>query len=102
MDMCKAGIGWHTNKQHDTFPITILLAGVIMVERKTLRLSATLLLVVVIVSTGRIPRPIGYLMGVSGLAYIAQGWIIGSEGFSANNTLPTLIGITSRVANDRP
>jgi hypothetical protein len=28
---------------------------------------------------------------LSGLAYIVQGWIIGSEGFSENNTIPTLI-----------
>ena len=29
---------------------------------------------VVIVSTSRIPRPSGYLMGLSGLVYIAQGY----------------------------
>ena len=51
----------------------------------------------VIVATGRIARPIGYLMAVSGLAYFAQGWVIGAEGFSANNTLPTLAGIVSVV-----
>ncbi len=32
-------------------------------------------------------------MGVSGLAYIVQGWVIGSEGFSATNTAPMLLGI---------
>ena len=25
-------------------------------------------------------------MGLSGLAYIVQGWVLGSEGFSATNT----------------
>jgi hypothetical protein len=47
----------------------------------------------VIVATARIPRSIGYIMGLSGLAYIVQGWIIGSEGFSASNLIPTLLGI---------
>jgi hypothetical protein len=47
---------------------------------------------VVIVATGRVPRPVGFLMGLSGLAYIAQGWVIVAEGFSDNNTIPTLTG----------
>lgn len=51
---------------------------------------ALVLLGSVIVWTGRVARPIGYLMGASGLAYLAQGWIIGSKGFAAANTLPTL------------
>ena len=34
--------------------------------------------------TARLPRALGYLMGLSGLAYIVQGWVLGSEGFSAN------------------
>jgi uncharacterized membrane protein YfcA len=32
------------------------------------------------------------LMGLSGLAYLAQGWVSGSEGFSAANQVPTLLG----------
>jgi len=52
-----------------------------------------ILLATVIVMTARIHRAIGYLMGLSGLAYIMQGWIIGSKGFSATNTVPTLLGI---------
>src|SRR6266566_7089664 len=47
----------------------------------------------VVARTAGVPRPIGYLMGLSGLAYIAQGWVIGSEGFSAANAAPTLAGI---------
>lgn len=35
----------------------------------------------------------GYLMGLSGTAYLAQGWIIGAQGFAASNALPTLAGI---------
>jgi hypothetical protein len=46
-----------------------------------------------IVWTARIPRPIGILMGLSGLAYMAQGWVLGSVGFSETNTIPTLLSI---------
>jgi hypothetical protein len=46
-----------------------------------------------IAATGRISRPIGYLMALSGLCYLAQGWIIGSSGFSSANQIPTLLGI---------
>ena len=45
----------------------------------------------VIVWTARVPRPIGYLMGLSGLTYLMQGWILGSEGFSTTNTIPNLL-----------
>jgi hypothetical protein len=38
-------------------------------------------------------RPIGYLMGLSGVAYLIQGWVIGTSGFSAANQAPTLLGI---------
>jgi hypothetical protein len=31
-------------------------------------------------------------MSLTGLADIARGWVIGSEGFSANNAIPTLSG----------
>ena len=47
----------------------------------------------VVTSTAGLPRPIGYIMGLSGLAYIAQGWVIGSQGFSSANAAPTLAGI---------
>jgi hypothetical protein len=59
---------------------------------------ALVLFATVIVMTARISRPIGYLMGVCGLAYMVQGWVLGSEGFSGANTLPTLIGIISFLA----
>lgn len=48
------------------------------------------LLGAVIAWTARAPRPIGYLMALSGLAYIVQGWVLGSEGFSPANAIPTL------------
>jgi hypothetical protein len=42
--------------------------------------------------TARLPRFLGYLMGLSGLAYIVQGWVLGSEGFPATNTSAILAG----------
>jgi hypothetical protein len=46
-----------------------------------------------IVSVARLPRLAGYLIGLSGIAYLAQGWVIGSEGFSAANTAPSLLAM---------
>jgi hypothetical protein len=54
---------------------------------------ALILFGAVIAVAGRISRPIGYLMALSGLCYLAQGWIIGSSGFSSANQIPTLLGI---------
>jgi hypothetical protein len=54
---------------------------------------ALILFGAVIAVTGRVSRPIGYLMALSGLSYVAQGWIIGSSGFSSANQIPTLLGI---------
>jgi hypothetical protein len=54
---------------------------------------ALILFGAVIAVTGRVSRPIGYLMALSGLCYLAQGWIIGSTGFSSANQIPTLLGI---------
>jgi hypothetical protein len=56
---------------------------------------ALILFGAVIVVTGRVSRPIGYLMALCGLCYLAQGWIIGSSGFSSANQIPTLLGIGS-------
>ena len=56
-----------------------------------------LLFAIVIVWTARTSRAIGVLMGLSGLAYLAQGWVIGSEGFSATNSVPTLAGIVATL-----
>jgi hypothetical protein len=44
---------------------------------------ALVLFAITIVWTARITRPIGYFMGLSGLAYIVLGWVVGTEGFSA-------------------
>ena len=55
--------------------------------------AALILLGVAVASSPGFPRPAGYLMGLSGAAYLAQGWIIGAMGFSGSNTVPTLAGI---------
>lgn len=44
---------------------------------------ALLLFAVAVARSAWIPRPISYLIGLSGLVYLAQGWLVGSEGFSA-------------------
>jgi hypothetical protein len=52
----------------------------------------------VVVATARVPRLIGYLMGLSGLTYLVQSWILGTQGFSAANAVPTLAGIVLILA----
>ena len=49
-----------------------------------------ILFAVAIVWTARIPRTVGFLVGLTGVAYIAQGLVTGAEGFSMNNSTPTL------------
>jgi len=59
---------------------------------------ALVLFALVIVWTARVPRPIGYLMGVSGLAFIVLGWLVGTQGFTSTGTVPTDVGYLSLVA----
>jgi hypothetical protein len=44
------------------------------------------------------PRPIAYLMGLSGLAYLVQGWVVGAEGFSQTHTILILVAWVLSVA----
>jgi hypothetical protein len=53
---------------------------------------ALLLFAIVIVWTARVPRPIGYLMGLSGLAFIVLGWLVGTKGFAPIGEVPTYAG----------
>jgi hypothetical protein len=53
---------------------------------------ALVLFGIVIVWTARVSRPIGYLMGLSGLAFIVLGWLVGTMGFTSANTLPSYAG----------
>jgi hypothetical protein len=59
---------------------------------------AFLLVAAAIMKTAGIPQPIAYLMGLSGLAYLAQGWVVGSEGFSGTNTALILVAWVLTVA----
>jgi hypothetical protein len=55
---------------------------------------AVVLYALVIVWTARVPRLIGYLMGLSGLGFIVLGWFVGTEGFRGTPThaVPTDVG----------
>jgi hypothetical protein len=54
--------------------------------------TSLILFAVAIIKTGFISRPIGYLMGLAGITYFVQGWILGVMGFDAAE-LPTVAGI---------
>jgi hypothetical protein len=45
-----------------------------------------LLFAVVAVRSARLPRPVAFLMVLSGLTYLAQGWTAGTEGLSQSHT----------------
>jgi hypothetical protein len=55
---------------------------------------ALILLATVIVGTARVPRPIGYLMGLAAIPMLVQSLVIGTTGFS----VPLLAGTLSAVA----
>jgi hypothetical protein len=59
---------------------------------------ALLLFAGAIMRTARVPRPIAYLMGLSGLAYLAQSWVVGFEGFSPTHTILILVAWVLSVA----
>ena len=54
--------------------------------------SHLILLGIAVALSARLRRAIGYLMGLSGLGYIVQGWVLGSEGFSGTDTFAILGG----------
>jgi hypothetical protein len=47
---------------------------------------ALLLLAAAIAGASGLPRPVAYLMALSGLVYLAQGWVVGTEDFSGTHT----------------
>jgi len=49
-------------------------------------LALAVLLAAAVVRRARIPRPIVYLIALSGITYLAQGWTAGGEGFSSPHT----------------
>lgn len=60
---------------------------------------ALVLFAMVIVWTARVPRPIGALMGMSGLAFIIWGWLVGTQGFTSANNVPADAGYTLLFAS---
>jgi hypothetical protein len=52
---------------------------------------ALLLFAAAVARAAAVPRPIAYLMGLSGLTYVVQGWVVGSEGFSGTHTILILL-----------
>jgi len=52
---------------------------------------AVLLFAIAIVRTALVPRPIPYLMGLSGLTYWVQGWAAGIEGFSQTQSIAIVL-----------
>jgi hypothetical protein len=59
---------------------------------------ALLLFGTAIVWTARVPRPIGFLMGMSGLAFIDLDWLVGTRGFTSADAVPTQIAWLSLYA----
>ena len=59
---------------------------------------ALLLFAAAVVRTAWVPRPIAYLMGLSGLTYLVQGWVAGSEGFSQTETIAIVLAEVLNVA----
>jgi hypothetical protein len=44
------------------------------------------------------PRPIAVLMGLAGLAYLVQGWMVGAEGFPRTETIPIVAAFVLDLA----
>lgn len=59
---------------------------------------ALLLIGAAVLQSRRVPRPIAYLMGLSSLAYLVQGSVVGAEGFSATHTVLILVAWVLSVA----
>ncbi|MBZ5623852.1 MAG: DUF4386 family protein [Acidobacteriia bacterium] len=59
---------------------------------------AVLLFAAAVVRTAWVPRPIAWLMGLSDLTYLVQGWVSGSEGFSRTHTIVIILAEVLNVA----
>jgi hypothetical protein len=59
---------------------------------------ALLLFAAAVARTVGLPRPIAYLMGLSGLTYLVQGWVIGAEGFSGTHSTLILVAYVFSLA----
>jgi hypothetical protein len=59
---------------------------------------ALVLFGITIVWTARVSRPIGFLMGLSGLAFMVLAWLVGTRGFTSADAVPTQIAWLSLYA----
>jgi hypothetical protein len=59
---------------------------------------ALILFAVAVAQSASIPRPIAYLMGLSGLTYLVQGWVVGSQGFSQTESILIVLAWVLSVA----
>ncbi|MEU5093388.1 DUF4386 family protein [Streptomyces sp. NPDC020996] len=59
---------------------------------------ALLLFAVAAVRTAWIPRPMVHLMGLSGLSYLVQGWVVGSAGFSPTESIAIVLAFVLDVS----
>jgi len=53
--------------------------------------GALLLAATAVARSNALARPVPYLMGLSGLAYLLQGWVVGRDGFSGTHTTLILV-----------
>jgi hypothetical protein len=53
---------------------------------------ALIFLALIIMLTAKVPRPVGYLLAVSGLGFMIVGWLVATHGFTSSNTLPISVG----------
>jgi hypothetical protein len=59
---------------------------------------ALILFAVAVIRTTWLSRPIAYLMGLAGVTYLVQGWVVGSEGFSRTETIAILTAFVLDLA----
>jgi len=48
---------------------------------------ALLLMAAALLRSPLVPRAVAYLIGISGLVYLIQGWVVGSQGFSQTESV---------------
>ena len=66
---------------------------------ENLALGLTLLLFAAAVGrTAWVPRPIAYLVGLSGLTYLVQGWVAGADGFTRTHDFAIVLAWVLNLA----
>ena len=58
---------------------------------------ALVLFAIAIIWTARLTRRIGYQLGLSGLADLTLGWLIGTTGFTSAATVPTTLPVAAMI-----